>query len=81
VVEHDQPISRQCWVQHCFKATRNDFASWRDWRVSEAEKKHLNGHVPFPNDMVVFQQLGASGYNDEEAKKIMNILANVNRIC
>ena len=56
---------------------RNDFASWRDWRVSEAEKKHLNGNVPFVNDMAVFQQLGASGYNDEEAKKIMDILANV----
>ena len=55
----------------------NDFASWRDWRVSEAEKKHLSGHVPFVNDMAVFQQLGASGYNDEEAKKIMDILANV----
>jgi hypothetical protein len=55
---------------------RNDFASWRDWRVSEAEKKHLNGHAPFVNDMAVFQQLGASGYNDEEAKKIMDILAN-----
>ena len=56
---------------------RDDFASWRDWRVSEAEKKHLNGHAPFVNDMAVFQQLGASGYNDEEAKKIMDILANV----
>lgn len=56
---------------------RNDFASWRDWRVSEAEKKHLNGHAPFVNDMAVFQKLGASGYNDEEAKKIMDILANV----
>jgi len=55
---------------------RNDFASWRDWRVSEAEKKHLNGHAPFVNDMAVFQQLGASGYNDEEAKRIMDILAN-----
>lgn len=55
---------------------RKDFSSWRDWRVSEAEKKHLNGHVPFVNDMAVFQQLGASGYNDEESKKIMDILAN-----
>ena len=56
---------------------RKDFATWRDWRVSEAEKKHLNGHAPFVNDMAVFQQLGASGYNDEEAQKIMDILANV----
>lgn len=56
---------------------RKDFSSWRDWRVSEAEKKHLQGHTPFVNDMAVFQQLGASGYNDEEAQKIMDILANV----
>jgi len=55
---------------------RKDFSSWRDWRVSEAEKKHLNGHVPFVNDMAVVQQLGASGYNDEEAKRIMDIIAN-----
>jgi len=56
---------------------RKDFASWRDWRVSEAEKKHLNGHSPFVNDMAVFQKLGASGYNDEEAKKIMDVLASI----
>jgi hypothetical protein len=56
---------------------RKDFSSWRDWRVSEAEKKHLNGHAPFVNDMAVFQQLGASGYNDKEAKKIMDVLANI----
>ncbi len=56
---------------------RKDFASWRDWRVSEAEKNHLNGHVPFSNDMAVFQKLGASGYDDEEAKKIMDVLAEV----
>lgn len=54
---------------------RDDFASWRDWRVSEAEKKHLNGHAPFVNDMAVFQKLGASGYDEEEAKKIQEILA------
>lgn len=55
---------------------RKDFASWRDWRVSEAEQKHLNGHPPFVNDMAVFQQLGASGYDDEESKRIMEIIAN-----
>lgn len=56
---------------------RKDFASWRDWRVSDAEKKHLNGHAPFVNDMAVVQQLGRSGYDDEETKRIMDILANV----
>ena len=56
---------------------RKDFSSWRDWRVSDAEKKHLNGHVQFVNDMAVFQKLGAVGYNDDEAKRIMDILAEV----
>lgn len=56
---------------------RQDFSSWRNWRVSEAEKEHLNGHAPFVNDMAVFQQLGASGYDDEEAKRIMDIISNV----
>lgn len=54
---------------------RDDFASWRDWRVSEAEKKHLNGHAPFVNDMAVHQKLGASGYNNEEVTQIMNVVA------
>lgn len=58
---------------------RKDFASWRDWRVSEAEKKHLNGHAPFVNDMIVFQKLGALGYDDDEAKKIMDTLASVKK--
>ena len=47
---------------------RDDFGSWREWRVSEAEKKHLNGHALFPNDMAVFQRLGALGFNQEEAE-------------
>lgn len=55
---------------------RKDFSTWRDWRVSEPEKRHLQGHPPFVNDMAVFQKLGASGYNDEEAKKIMDIISN-----
>jgi hypothetical protein len=56
---------------------RKDFSSWRDWRVSDAEKKHLQGQAPFVNDMAVFQKLGASGYNDEEAKQVMDTLANI----
>lgn len=51
---------------------RDDFASWREWRVSDAEKKHLNGHAPFVNDMSVFKQLGASGFNQTEAEATMD---------
>ena len=47
---------------------RDDFSSWREWRVSEAEKKHLNGHAPHVNDMAVFQQLGASNFDQASAE-------------
>jgi hypothetical protein len=57
---------------HIAVKPRDDFASWREWRVSEAEKKHLNSNAPFPNDMSVFQQLGASGFNQEQAEATMN---------
>lgn len=50
---------------------RDDFSSWREWRVSEAEKKHLNGHPPFVNDMSVFQKLGQQGFDQKLAKKIV----------
>lgn len=56
---------------HVALKPRNDFSSWREWRVSEAEKKHLNGHAPFVNDMAPFQQLGASGFNQSEAEAIV----------
>lgn len=51
---------------------RDDFSSWREWRVSEAEKKHLNGHPPHPFDMAVFQRLGAAGFNQEQAEAAVN---------
>jgi hypothetical protein len=53
---------------HIHLQARDDFSSWREWRVSEAEKKHLNGHAPFVNDMAVFQQLGASNFDQAEAE-------------
>lgn len=46
---------------HVALKPRKDFASWRDWRVTEEEKLHYNGWAPFVNDMAPFQQLGASG--------------------
>ena len=56
---------------HIALKPRDDFSSWREWRVSEAEKKHLNGHAPFVNDMAVFQQLGASGFDQAKAEAIV----------
>lgn len=37
---------------------RKDFSSWRDWRVSEEEKKHLQGWPPFVNDLAPHQNKG-----------------------
>jgi hypothetical protein len=50
---------------------REDFGSWREWRVPDAEKKHLNGHAPFVNDMAVFQRLGAIGFDQAQAEATM----------
>lgn len=47
---------------------RDDFSSWREWRVSDAEKKHLNGHAPHPNDISVFQRLGSVGFDQKQAE-------------
>jgi hypothetical protein len=56
---------------HIALKPRDDFSSWREWRVPESEKKHLNGHTPFVNDMAVFQRLGAAGFNQQEAEAVM----------
>lgn len=56
---------------HIALKPRDDFSSWREWRVPESEKKHLNGHAPFVNDMAVFQRLGAAGFNQQEAEAVM----------
>jgi len=56
---------------HIHIQPRDDFSSWREWRVSEAEKKHLNGHAPHVNDMSVFQKLGQQGFDQELAEKII----------
>lgn len=44
---------------------RQDFSSWRDWRVTDEEKQHLNGRAPFVNDMAPYNQLGISGVDKE----------------
>lgn len=50
---------------HLNLAPRRDFSSWRDWRVSEEERLHLNGHAPFPNDMALHMGVGKQiGYEN-----------------
>jgi len=43
---------------------RQDFASWRQWALTDEERRHANGHPPFVNDMAPFNQLGISGVNE-----------------
>lgn len=45
---------------HIQLAPRRDFSSWRDWRVTEDERLHLNGHPPFPNEMTPHHITGRS---------------------
>ena len=45
---------------HLQLVPRKDFASWRDWHVSEEERLHLRGHPPFPNDMAPHNQVGGN---------------------
>jgi hypothetical protein len=56
---------------HIAVKPRDDFGSWREWRVPDAEKKHLQGHPPFVNDMAVFQRLGAIGFDQAQAEATM----------
>lgn len=53
---------------HIALKPRDDFGSWREWRISQAEKEHLAGHAPFVNDMAMFHQLGASGFNQKQVE-------------
>lgn len=46
---------------HIHIQPRKDFSSWREWNLTEAEKLHYNGHVPFVNDMAPFNQVGITG--------------------
>lgn len=55
---------------HIALKPRKDFASWRDWRVTEEEKLHYNGWAPFVNDMAPFQQLGAKGMDPDLLKAL-----------
>jgi hypothetical protein len=56
---------------HIAVKPRDDFGSWREWRVPDAEKQHLQGHPPFVNDMAVFQRLGAIGFDQAQAEATM----------
>lgn len=53
---------------HLHLTPRRDFATWRDWHVTEEERLHLNGHPPFPNDISPHQKIGRRfGYEEFNA--------------
>lgn len=56
---------------HIALKPRDDFGSWREWKISEAEKEHYAGFPPFVNDMAVFQRLGSTNFNQQQAEQIM----------
>lgn len=57
---------------HIALKPKKDFASWREWRVTEEEKQHLNGHPPFVNDMAPFNRVGMEGLDPELEKALAN---------
>jgi hypothetical protein len=46
---------------HIHLQPRQDFSSWRGWKITEEERLHLGGHPPFSNDMAPFNQVGIRG--------------------
>ena len=57
---------------HVALKPRKDFASWRNWRVTDEEREHLNGHPPFVNDMAPFNRVGMEGLDPELEKALAN---------
>lgn len=49
---------------------RQDFATWRNWRVTDEQREHLNGHPPFVNDMAPFNRVGIEGIDPELDKAL-----------
>jgi hypothetical protein len=60
---------------HIALKPREDFSSWRGWKVSEEERLHLNGHPPFSDDISQFNQLGISGVPEKEFDPVSNLAA------
>ena len=54
---------------HLQLTPRNDFASWRNWRVTEHQHKHLNGHPMFPNDMEPHMKVGTDKFSIEDQRR------------
>lgn len=70
---------------HIQLAPRKDFASWRDWKLTEAELAHYRGVQPLPgvgwppysNDMAPHNQVGAN-LPPPEQQPGLNFIGNSN---
>jgi len=51
---------------HIQLTPRDDFSSWRNWRVTEHQHKHLNGHPAFPNDMTPHLKVGTDKFTTQD---------------
>jgi len=58
---------------HVHLKSRDDFASWREWRVSKAEKKHLNGHPPFCSDLELAKNQGTEKFDQINSEKALDL--------
>jgi hypothetical protein len=54
---------------HIQLTPRNDFSSWRNWRVTEHQHKHLQGHPAFPNDMEPHMNTGTDRFSIEDQRR------------
>ena len=57
---------------HVALKPKKDFASWRNWRVTDEEREHLNGHPPFVNDIAPYNRVGMEGLDPELEKALAN---------
>jgi len=55
---------------HIQLTPRDDFASWRNWRVTEHQHKKLQGHPMFPNDMEPHMNTGTDRFSIEDQRRV-----------
>ena len=54
---------------HIQLTPRDDFASWRNWRITEHQHKHLQGHPAFSNDMEPHMKVGTDKFSIEDQRR------------
>lgn len=57
---------------HIHIQPRRDFASWRDWKVTDEDKLFLQGHPPHPNDLALSMNTGSNMPSPEQQPGLIN---------